>query len=188
MPTIGSITKTIRIAPRDLEVIEGLMKDGTSWSGAIHKLCAGENSSKAGTPTRNEEILKGKLNILRTRCMESARDAFDNEQWGLLKIVGAGTPSKNDENSVLSHDKWGIDEKDLEDLDTMSRFMGGSVGEMIHLFDLAVNEGILNYENGRYVGVPDLNLDYFKDACHSINREPQEMLDKVTTMIEKGRI
>ena len=39
MPTLGSITKTIRINPKDLEVIEGLMEDGTSWSGAIHKLC-----------------------------------------------------------------------------------------------------------------------------------------------------
>ena len=41
MPTIGSVTKTIRINPKDLEVIEELMKDGTTWSGAIHKLCEG---------------------------------------------------------------------------------------------------------------------------------------------------
>lgn len=41
MPTIGSITKTIRINPSDLAIIEGLMADGTSWSGAIHKLCEG---------------------------------------------------------------------------------------------------------------------------------------------------
>lgn len=46
MPTIGSITKTIRINPRDLEVIEGLMEDGTTWSGAIHKLCEGVPSIK----------------------------------------------------------------------------------------------------------------------------------------------
>lgn len=41
MPTIGSITKTVRINPRDLEVIESLMRDGSTWSGAIHKLCVG---------------------------------------------------------------------------------------------------------------------------------------------------
>lgn len=46
MPTLGSITKTIRINPRDLEVIEGLMEDGTTWSGAIHKLCEGVPSIK----------------------------------------------------------------------------------------------------------------------------------------------
>lgn len=43
MPTIGSITKTIRINPRDLEVIERIMEEeNTSWSGAIHKLIADE--------------------------------------------------------------------------------------------------------------------------------------------------
>lgn len=39
MPTIGSVTKTIRISPEDLGVIEGLMEDGATWSGAVHKLC-----------------------------------------------------------------------------------------------------------------------------------------------------
>ena len=61
MPTIGSVTKTVRIAPRDLEVINGLMADGTSWSGAIHKLCEGvpaKISEKSGlTPNKDlEEI------------------------------------------------------------------------------------------------------------------------------------
>lgn len=41
MPTIGSVTKTIRINPKDLEIIEKLMEDGTTWSGAVHKLCEG---------------------------------------------------------------------------------------------------------------------------------------------------
>lgn len=48
MPTIGSITKTIRISPGDLGVIEGIMKDGTSWSGAVHKLC----QNYTGTPVQ----------------------------------------------------------------------------------------------------------------------------------------
>lgn len=146
MPTIGSVTKTIRISPRDLEVIEGLMADGTSWSGAIHKLCSENRGSKVGTP------------------------------------------SKKGEKSVLTHDKWKINEKDLEDLNTMASFMGGSVSEMIRLFDEAVNEGALEYDGEKYVGVPDIDLDRFKDACHDINTDPQEMLDKVTGMIEKGRI
>lgn len=50
MPTIGSITKTIRISPGDLEIIEGIMSaENLSWSGAIHRLIS-ENGS-AGTPT-----------------------------------------------------------------------------------------------------------------------------------------
>lgn len=54
MPTVGSITKTIRINPKDLEIIERLMEDGTSWSGAIHKLCEGYRGD------RIEEICRTK--------------------------------------------------------------------------------------------------------------------------------
>ena len=69
MPTVGSITKTVRINPTDLVIIEGLMKDGTSWSGAIHKLCENysgvpsvpaENPDKTtGTPSKSEYDLPG---------------------------------------------------------------------------------------------------------------------------------
>lgn len=63
MPTIGSITKTIRLNPKDLEVIEGLMKDGTTWSGAIHKLCVGvpvvQSVSQTGVPQNTPEPSKG---------------------------------------------------------------------------------------------------------------------------------
>lgn len=57
MPTIGSITKTVRINPNDLEVIEGIMKsEGVTWSGAVHTLA--ENYQKSenseGTPTKED--------------------------------------------------------------------------------------------------------------------------------------
>lgn len=58
MPTIGSITKTIRINPKDLEVIESLMADGTSWSGAIHKLCEGTPINTAEIPKKDEKAEK----------------------------------------------------------------------------------------------------------------------------------
>ena len=59
MPTLGSITKTIRINPVDLEVIEGLMRDGTSWSGAVHKLCEGYTGTPIVESQREEKIDKG---------------------------------------------------------------------------------------------------------------------------------
>ena len=74
MPTIGSITKTIRIKPNDLEIIEGLMRDGTSWSGAIHKLC-----ESYGTPRVVEEnpkeIAKG------TPKMEDTGTPMEKSQY-----------------------------------------------------------------------------------------------------------
>lgn len=53
MPTLGSVTKTVRISPSDLTVIEDLMKDGTTWSGAIHKLC-----QQTGTPAEKSPVLR----------------------------------------------------------------------------------------------------------------------------------
>lgn len=50
MPTIGSITKTIRIRPQDLEVMKGLMEDGSSWSEAVHKLCEGVPIEQKNVP------------------------------------------------------------------------------------------------------------------------------------------
>lgn len=48
MPTNGSITKTVRINPSDLAVIEEIMQDGISWSGAVHKVISEYQSPKKG--------------------------------------------------------------------------------------------------------------------------------------------
>lgn len=48
MPTNGSITKTVRINPSDLAVLEEIMQDGISWSGAVHKVIGEYQSPKKG--------------------------------------------------------------------------------------------------------------------------------------------
>ena len=116
--------------------------------------------------------------------IQSGKIEFDGEN---LKVKGVYTQNSA-ENSSLSLNKWKIDERDLEDLDTMRNFCGGSVGVMIHLFDLAVNEGVLTYDNGRFIGNSDINLSHFKDVCHDLNRDPQEVMDKIVGLMEKGRI
>ena len=72
MPTIGSITKTIRINPRDLEVIEELMRDGTTWSGAIHKLCEGvptiTKEESKGVPETKHQISEEVYRDISTMC------------------------------------------------------------------------------------------------------------------------
>jgi hypothetical protein len=51
MPTIGSITKTVRINAEDLAVIEKIMaKEMVSWSGAIHYLVGNR-----GTPSEKNK-------------------------------------------------------------------------------------------------------------------------------------
>ena len=131
MPTIGSITKTIRIAPRDLEVIERLMADGTSWSGAIHKLCE-------------------------------------------------GVPTKISEKSGLTPNK------DLEEIESMAKFFGMNGGDMLKGVCDGLMDGNLTVENGKVVGVPEVNLDNFKEACHEKGIDLQKALDKAAQSIRRG--
>lgn len=54
MPSVGAITKTIRLNPEDREKVESLMMgENLSWSGAIHKLISG-GSTVGGTPQRKD--------------------------------------------------------------------------------------------------------------------------------------
>ena len=131
MPTIGSVTKTVRIAPRDLEVINALMADGTSWSGAIHKLCE-------------------------------------------------GVPTKISEKSGLTPNK------DLEEIDSMAKFFGMDGGELLKGVCDGLMDGNLTVENGKVVGVPEANLDNFKEACHEKGIDLQKALDKATQSIRRG--
>lgn len=131
MPTIGSVTKTVRIAPRDLEVINALMADGTSWSGAIHKLCE-------------------------------------------------GVPTKISEKSGLTPNK------DLEEIDSMAKFFGMDGGDLLKGVCDGLMDGNLTVENGKVAGVPEIDLDNFKEACHEKGIDLQKALDKATQSIRRG--
>ena len=148
---------------------------------------------KLNTTVKSVRIDNDKLAELEAKLGGKTINAWLNEQIECYlsgeKTEKGVNPRKTAENLVLPHDKYGIDVKYLDDMETMANFMGGSVAEMIRLTDEAMNNGVLNYQNGEYVGVnPNLNTDKFRDACHDINKDPQEILDKVVGLIEKGRI
>ena len=101
---------------------------------------------------------------------------------------------EKEENSVLQNQnyedslsKWGINEEYLADLSTMAGFMGGSVGEMIRLLDEAVNEGMITFENGRYIGVPKCDLNELEEACHDRGIGMQEAIDKTVKSLRSGK-
>lgn len=55
MPSVGSITKTIRINAEDKGYMERLMEEnGLTWSGVVHYLVA-----TSGTPSKKEDKSKG---------------------------------------------------------------------------------------------------------------------------------
>lgn len=132
MPTIGSVTKTVRIAPRDLEVINGLMADGTSWSGAIHKLCE-------------------------------------------------GVPIKISEKSGLTPNK------DLEEIDSMAKFFKMDGRELLKGVCDGLMDGNLTVENGKVVGVPEVNLEKLEEACHERGIGMQEAIDKTVKNLRSGK-
>lgn len=65
MPSVGAITKTIRLNREDRAIVEELMLgENLSWSGAIHKLINGENKKSivGGTPQGKDCKPRGKEN------------------------------------------------------------------------------------------------------------------------------
>lgn len=121
MPTIGSITKTVRIAPRDLEVINGLMEDGTSWSGAIHKLCKGvptKISETPGlTPNKDLEEIESMAKFFGMDGVEFINKVCDGLTDGSLTVEGG---------KVI-----GVPEIDLTELEDACHERGISVQEAI---------------------------------------------------------
>lgn len=57
MPTIGSVTKTIRFNPSDLELIESVMKkENTTFNNAVHLLINNGENTKEDKKTDLESI------------------------------------------------------------------------------------------------------------------------------------
>lgn len=134
MPTIGSITKTVRINAEDLAVIERIMADEkVSWSGAIHFL-----------------------------------------------VGNRGTPSKKSQKSEASPNN------DLKEVESMANFFGLTLNEMLSKICEGLTDGTLTIENGRIVGVPEVDLENFKEACHEKGIDLQKALDKATQSIRRG--
>lgn len=84
MPTIGSVTKTIRFNPSDLGIIEDIMKkEDTTFNNAVHLLIENggtpknqpkidrgtpeikEKTEKRGTPKGNYELIDEMANLMR---------------------------------------------------------------------------------------------------------------------------
>lgn len=57
MPSIGSKTKTVRFYAEDLEQIEGLVAEGMTFSGAVHRLISEKSGKSVGTPSKIEGII-----------------------------------------------------------------------------------------------------------------------------------
>ena len=146
---------------------------------------------KLNTTVKSVRIDNDKLAELEDRLGGKTINAWLNEQIECYLFGEKGdkgvNPQKKSEKTELSLNKWGIDEKILEDMATMIPFMGESVAEMIRLMDAALNEGMITYENGRYIGTPEIYLDDLKEACHERGIGMQEAIDKTVKNLRSGK-
>lgn len=84
MPSVGSITKTIRINAEDKEYLEKMMDErGLTWSGVVHQIV-----SERGTPTKKESIPKGTPLENRQDLMDKA---VERDIGSMCKLSGIST-------------------------------------------------------------------------------------------------
>lgn len=95
MPSIGSITKTVRFYAEDLEQIEGLVAEGMTFSGAVHRLISENSGKSVGTPSKIKEIIE-EFDEMASCCGISLDDLVS----GLFSLLEDG--SITIENGVLS--------------------------------------------------------------------------------------
>lgn len=122
MPSIGSITKTIRIYKNDLRVVEKIMEDEkASWSGAIHLIISGYKENL----TRQDIMDRAVERDIKMECRKkgiSTHDLFRGvselfrkgriyEEKGRIKLKGELDTERIEENSW----KRGINPQELID-------------------------------------------------------------------------
>lgn len=103
MPTIGSVTKTIRFNPSDLGIIEDLMKkEDTTFNNAVHLLIENggtpknqpkidrgtpkieEKTEERGTPKGNYELIDEMANLMRVPTEKLLDDIKELLEEGTL--------------------------------------------------------------------------------------------------------
>lgn len=136
---------------------------------------------KLNTTVKSVRIDNDKLELLEKRLGGRSINSWLNEQ---IAEYLAGKPENSEKNVSLTA-KYGINEDDLAEMDSMRMFMGGSVGVMIRGITEALCEGRILYENGRFIGMPEIDLDEFKEACRDIGMKPEEVLEKATQNIRR---
>lgn len=111
MPSIGSITKTVRFYAEDLEQIEGLVAEGMTFSGAVHRLISENSGKSVGTPSKIEEIIEEFDEM--ASCSGISLDDLVSGLFTLLEdgsitiengVLSAGTSSWASEFESVCHD------------------------------------------------------------------------------------
>ena len=77
----------------------------------------------------------------------------------------------------------------VKEIGLMANYFGVGVDELFDAIFTGLEEGYLSMENGKVIGVPEIDLDEFKEACKDIGAEPETVLKKAVASLRKtGKI
>lgn len=92
------------------------------------------------------------------------------------------------QNSDEKNPKSGLTpSREVQEIESMANFFGFSLDEMLKKIYDGLNEGTLTIENGKIVGVPEVDLDNLKEACHERGIGMQEAIDKTVKNLRSGK-
>ena len=77
--------------------------------------------------------------------------------------------------------------KEVKEIESMAVFFGFTLDEMLKMIYNGLNDGYLTVEDGKIVGLPEVDLDNLKEACHERGIGMQEAIDKTVKNLRSGK-
>lgn len=77
--------------------------------------------------------------------------------------------------------------KEVKEIESMAIFFGFTLDEMLKMIYNGLNDGYLTVEDGKIVGLPEIDLDSLKEACHERGIGMQEAIDKTVKNLRSGK-
>ena len=133
---------------------------------------------KLNTTVKSVRIDNDKLEELEKRLGGRSINSWLNEQ--IVEYL-TGKPQKTEKNL--------FPEGAVKEIGLMANYFGVGVDELFDAIFTGLEEGYLSMENGKVIGVPEIDLDEFKEACKDIGAEPEAVLKKAVASLRKtGKI
>lgn len=169
MPSVGAITKTIRLNAEDREYIESLMLgENLTWSGAIHKVI-----SERGTPQNGYQKNRGNK-----KEGQGTPQGLNYKSWGARnqEDLGEGTPHRQDL----------MDRAVERDIGSMCKASGISTHDFYRGVCELFNEGQIGIEEGKVKSYGEYDMKDFEMVCYKLRERPDKMLEKLTRSLERN--
>ncbi len=106
---------------------------------------------------------------------------------GVYTLISEKKATFDGENLKISEKSGLTPSKEVKEIESMAVFFGFTLDEMLKMIYNGLNDGYLTIEDGKIVGLPEVNLDNLKEACHERGIGMQEAIDKTVKNLRSGK-